>query len=74
MRSRLVCALMSAFMLVLLAIVPSAMANTSKATTLEKVSSVVQPGMVYLETSYSGLVYDPTIDSFVGGNQNPRPF
>ena len=74
MRSRLVCVLTSGFILVLLAIVPSAMANAPKATTLEKVSSLVQPGMVYLETSYSGLVYDPTIGAYVGGNQSPQSF
>jgi hypothetical protein len=41
-----------------LAAAPGATAATPQPTTLEKVSGIVQPGIVYLETGYSGYVRD----------------
>ena len=45
---------------------PSASAGAPRATPLEKVSSVVQPGIVYLETHWRGRVYDP-VYGWIGG-------
>lgn len=47
---------------------------SAEASTLEQVSSRVQPGIVYLEMSYSGKVYDPTYNSYLGGNRTPVEF
>jgi serine protease Do len=71
-RCRLVCALVSAF-LIAIAVAAGASAQAPKATTLEKVSSRTQPGIVYMETSYSGLVWDSNTNEFVGG-ESPREF
>jgi serine protease Do len=73
MKFRLFAAILA--LLVALGVATSASADVvPKATTLEKVSSLAQPGIVYMETSYSGIVYDPTIEAFIGGNQSPREF
>jgi serine protease Do len=52
--------------IVALGLVPSALAAAPRATPLEKVSSLVQPGIVYTETKWSGRVYDPEY-GWVGG-------
>jgi serine protease Do len=44
----------------------SAAAAPPRASTLEKVSSRVQPGILYMETKWTGRVYDPSY-GWVGG-------
>lgn len=64
MRARLLPILFA--VIVALGSAPSALAGPPPATPLEKVSSVVQPGIVYLETRWRGRVYDPVYGP-VGG-------
>jgi serine protease Do len=66
-------ALVSALLLAL-GLASRASAEAPKATTLEKVSSIAQPGIVYMETSYSGVVWDPVIKDYIGGSQTPQEF
>ena len=56
-------------MIVALAVAAGAPAAPPQATTLQKVSSLVQPGIVYLETTYRGRVYDPYNRDWVGGGK-----
>ena len=56
MRMRRFAPAMTALVLAWAVAVPVASAQAPQATTLEKVSSVVQPGILYLETTYTGIV------------------
>jgi serine protease Do len=69
MSIRLLPAIITALVATALAVAPSAMAAPPKATTLEKVSNVVQPGIVYLETTYRGYVVDTYLNEAVGGGR-----
>ena len=70
MRARKLRSFLAAAALTVLVPAAGASAAPPQATTLEKVSSVVQPGIVYLETTYSGIVIDPVRGEVVGN----RPF
>ena len=45
---------------------PAASAAAPKATPLEKVSSLVQPGIVYAQSTFSAVVRDPSIKDWIG--------
>jgi serine protease Do len=71
--SGLICTLALA-LVITFGVASSASAEAPKATTLEKVASVVQPGVVYMETSYSGVVWNPILKVYIGGNDAAREF
>lgn len=54
--------------IVALGLVPSPVAAAPRATPLERVSSLVQPGIVHLETKWRGRVYDPGWGWLRGGS------
>jgi serine protease Do len=58
MSIRLLPAIVTAFVVAALMVSPSASAAAPQASSLEKVSNVVQPGIVYLETTYRAHVVD----------------
>lgn len=70
MRARKLCSFLAGAAVALFVPATAASAAAPHATTLEKVSSVVQPGIVYLETTFSGIVIDPVRGVVVGN----RPF
>jgi len=54
--------------ILVLGLVPNASAAAPRVTPLEKVSNLVQPGIVHMETKWRGRVYDPLYGWLRGGS------
>ncbi len=57
--------------LFVVAFAPNAASAAPAATDLERVSNVAKPGIVYLETTFTGRVYDPAYKQYLN---NGKPF